>query len=141
MDANKRSEMNNQTNNNANEKWTPGAKGNTGSGPLDHTFPQGSVQQQGKQDSGTAGTQQSGMGLGARSGGRSNPPDGSMQTQPTGGTGAVQGITDSHQQAMEQRSDAYGELEQPLGDRPKGSGNRCATTRPTCGLPPRRPIR
>ena len=45
MDANQRREVNNQTNNGANEKWTPGAKGNTTSGPLDHTYPQGPSQQ------------------------------------------------------------------------------------------------
>jgi hypothetical protein len=34
----------------------------------------------------------------------------------------VQGITDSHQRQMEQKSGAYGLLEQPVGHRPKDSG-------------------
>jgi hypothetical protein len=45
-----------------------------------------------------------------------------MQTQQTGGSGPQQGITDSHQRQMEMRSGAWGELEQPVGDRPKDSG-------------------
>jgi hypothetical protein len=134
MNANQRSEVNNQTNNGANEKGTPGAKGNTrDAGPLDHTYPQGATEQrakqQGIQQGAEMGSQQSGSGAGASDGsyGRSSGeaqdlPGGSMQTQQTGGTGAQQGITDSHQRAMEQRSGAYGELEQPVGDRPKDSG-------------------
>ncbi|UVW27701.1 hypothetical protein [Massilia sp. H6] len=52
MDANERSEMNNQTDNGANEKWTPGAKGTTTSGPPDHTYPLGDTgPQQGINDS------------------------------------------------------------------------------------------
>jgi hypothetical protein len=130
MDANQRSEVNNQTNNGANEKWTPGAKGNTTSGPMDHTYPQGASQQQGQQGGGEMGTQQSGMGPGADAGGMGGRdsgsgqalPGGSMQTQQTGGSGPQQGITDSHQRQMEQRSGAYGQLEQPVGGRPEGSG-------------------
>lgn len=130
MDANQRSEVNNQTNNGANEKWTPGSKGNTTSGPMDHTYPQGASQQQGKQSGGEMGTQQSGMGPGAVSGGQGARdsgsgmalPGGSMQTQQTGGSGPQQGITDSHQRQMEQRSGAYGQLEQPVGDRDKNTG-------------------
>jgi hypothetical protein len=152
MDANKRSEMNNQTNNGANEKWTPGSKGNTTSGPLDHTYPQGATQQQGQQDSSAMGTQQSGMGPGAQEGGaferdsgnRAGLPGGSMQTQQTGGTGPTQGITDSHQRQMEQRSGAYGELEQPVGERPARQGtplgnhpeNRQASTQATQQMNP-----
>jgi hypothetical protein len=96
MDANQRSEFNNQTNNVANEKWTPGSKGKTADdGPLDHTYPQGAgVQQQGNQ---------------------------AIDTNP-GGSGPVQGITDSHQRQMEPKSGAYGLLEQPVGHRPKDSG-------------------
>lgn len=134
MDANQRSEVNNQTNNVANEKWTPGSKGKTADeGPLDHTYPQGlGVQQQGNQGIDTMGTQQSGAGPGAEAGGmggredggnRSHTPGGSMQTQMNGGSGPVQGITDSHQRQMEQKSGAYGLLEQPIGHRPKGSGS------------------
>jgi hypothetical protein len=134
MDANQRSEVNNQTNNGANEKGTPGAKGNTrDAGPLDHSYPHGATEQravqQGIQQGAEMGTLQSGSGAGASDGsyGRSSGeaqdlPGGSMQTQQTGGTGAQQGITDSHQRAMEQRSGAYGKLEQPVGDRPKDSG-------------------
>ena len=122
MDANQRSEFNNQTNNVANEKWTPGAKGKTADdGPLDHTYPQGpGVQQQGNQGIDTMGTQQTGAGPGAQPGGmggrddsgnQSLTPGGSMQTQMSGGSGPVQGITDSHQRQMEQKSEAYGMLE------------------------------
>jgi len=133
MDANQRSEFNNQTNNVANEKWTPGSKGKTADdGPLDHTHPQGTgVQQQGNQGIDTMGTQQTGAGPGAQPGGmggrddggnQSATPGGSMQTQMNGGSGPVQGITDSHQRQMEQKSGAYGLLEQPVGHRPKDSG-------------------
>ena len=132
MDALQRSEFNNQTNNGANEKWTPGAKGATKDDgqPLDHTYPQGhGVQQQGNQGLGDMGTQQTGAGPGAVDGqfDRSNAqystvPGGSMETQINGGSGAVQGITDSHQRQMEQKSAAYGELELPVGGRPKDGG-------------------
>lgn len=134
MDANQRSESNNQTNNGANEKWTPGSKGNTTSGPMDHTYPQGSVQQQGQQDGSRMGTQQSGAGP-AVSGenwfehddsrnpaGNGELRGGSMQSQQTGGSGPQQGITDSHQRQMEIHSEAWGLLEQPVGRRPKDSG-------------------
>jgi len=138
MDANQRSEVNNQTNNVANEKWTPGSTGKTADGgPLDHTYPQGpGVQQQGNQGIDTMGPgvssgRQSGGGPGAEPGGmggrddggnQSATPGGSMQTQMSGGSGPVQGITDSHQRQMEQKSGAYGMLEQPIGHRPKDSG-------------------
>jgi hypothetical protein len=128
MDANQRSEVNNQTNNVANEKWTPGSKGKTADeGPLDHTYPKGlgAQQQQGNQGIDTMGTQQSGAGPGAQPGGTygrddagkpSHTPGGSMQTQMSGGSGAVQGITDSHQRVMDQqKSGAYGILEEPVG--------------------------
>ena len=133
MDANQRSEFNNQTNNGANEKWTEGATGKSAENgaPLDHTYPQGlGVQQQGNQGRDVMGTQQSGMGPGAAPegmGGRANDSDagilgGSMETQVNGGSGAVQGITDSHQRQSEQKSGAYGMLEQPLGHRARDSG-------------------
>jgi hypothetical protein len=133
MDANQRSEVNNQTNNVSNEKWTPGSTGKTADdGPLDHTYPKGlGVQQQGNQGLDTMGTQQTGAGPGAQPGGmggrddggnQSVTPGGSMQTQMSGGSGPVQGITDSHQRQMEQKSGAYGLLEQPVGHRPKDSG-------------------
>jgi hypothetical protein len=134
MDANQRSEVNNQTNNGANEKWTPGSKGKTqGEGPLDHTYPQGAAQQQGAQHDSVMGTQQTGAGPGA-SDGRHGLSDGqgqdlrggSMQTQQTGGSGPQQGITDSHQRQMEQRSGAYGQLEQPVGERPHEQGTTLA---------------
>lgn len=138
MDANQRSEVNNQTNNGANEKWTPGSKGNTTDGPMDHTYPQGASQQQAirgenelaGQDPSRVGQQQ----VAAEDGGRadnestlpgavrSDLPGGSMQSQQTGGTGPQQGITDSHQRQMEQHSGAWGMLEQPVGRRDKHSG-------------------
>jgi len=127
MSPNQRSESNNQTNNGANEKGTPGSEGKTiANAPLDHTYPQGASQQQGQ-----GGTVQSGAGPAAPddvtqqrgSAGRADLPGGSMQTQQTGGTGAVQGITDSHQRAMEERSGASGQLEQPLGGRRAQPGN------------------
>jgi len=139
MDANQRSEFNNQTNNGANEKWTPGAKGNTGSGPLDHTYPQGPGQDavirgenemQAAQDPSRMGQQE----VAAEDGGRAEHettlpgavaadlPGGSLQSQQTGGSGPQQGITDSHQRAMEQHSQAWGLLEQPVGHRARDSG-------------------
>jgi hypothetical protein len=133
MDANQRSEANNQTNNGANEKWTRGSEGASADRgqPLDHTYPRGTgVQQQGNQQRDIMGTQQSGAGPGAAPGGMGGRasgddagiPGGSMETQINGGSGAVQGITDSHQRQMEQKSGAYGLLEQPVGHRPKDSG-------------------
>jgi hypothetical protein len=119
MDANQRSAVNNQTNNVANEKWTPGSKGKTAdSGPLDHTYPQGpGVQQQGNQGRDMMGTQHSPDELGNES----ITDIGSMQSQISGGSGTVQGITDSHERQMEQKSGAYGILEEAVGHRPKGS--------------------
>lgn len=49
-------------------------------------------------------------------------PGGSLQSQQTGGSGPQQGITDSHQRQMEQHSEAWGLLEQPVGRRDKHSG-------------------
>ena len=126
MDANQRSEMNNQTNNGGNEKWNKNAKGKTApDAPLDHTYPNGaSQQQQGGQGVDQMGTQQSGMGPGqfAEDSSRWDLPGGSMQTQQSGGSGPQQGITDSHQRQMEQHSGAWGELELPVGRRAPGSG-------------------
>jgi hypothetical protein len=126
MNSNQRSEVNNQTNNGANEKGTPGSQGKTISdAPLDHTYAHGDSRQQGQD-----GAQQSGSGPAAPTdvtqqrsdAGRTDPRGGSMQTQQTGGTGAVQGVTDSHQRAMEERSGAYGQLEQPAGQRSRQAG-------------------
>lgn len=139
MDANQRSEINNQTNNGANEKWTPGAKGNTTDGPLDHTYPQGTSRQQGiRGENEMGGTQDpSRMGrqeVAAEDGARADHettlagavpddlPGGSLQSQQTGGSGPQQGITDSHQRQMEQHSEAWGLLEQPVGHRDSHSG-------------------
>lgn len=139
MDANQRSEVNNQTNNGANEKWTPGAKGNTTSDPLDHTYPQGPGQQGAirgenemhpNQDPARMDQQEVAAEDGSRADyettlPRAVPddlPGGSMQSQQTGGSGPQQGITDSHQRQMEQRSGAWGLLEQPVGHRDKHSG-------------------
>jgi hypothetical protein len=122
MDANQRSEVNNQTNNLANEKWTPGSKGKTADGgPLDHTYPEGlGAQQQDQQ-----GVDKMGADPGAQldgGGNRSATPGGSMQTQISGGSGTTQGITDSHQRQMEQKSGAYGILEEPVGHGPHEPG-------------------
>ena len=139
MDANQRSEFNNQTNNGANEKWTPGAKGNTTNGPLDHTYPQSPDQQpvirgenemQGAQDPSHMGQQEVAAEDGARADNETtlagavpdDLPGGSLQTQQTGGSGPQQGITDSHQRQMEQHSQAWGLLEQPVGHRDPHSG-------------------
>ena len=139
MDANQRSEFNNQTNNGANEKWTPGAKGNTKSGPLDHTYPQSPDQQpvirgenemRGAQDPSRMGQQEVAAEDGARADNETtlagavpdDLPGGSLQSQQTGGSGPQQGITDSHQRQMEQHSQAWGLLEQPVGHRDPHSG-------------------
>jgi hypothetical protein len=122
MDANQRSEANNQTNNGANEKWTPGSEGASADRgqPLDHTYPQGAGVQQGNQQRDIMGGQ---GGVGGREYGEdAGIPGGSMDNQVNGGSGAVQGITDSHQRQMEQKSGAYGLLEQAVGHRPKDSG-------------------
>ena len=125
MDANQRSEMNNQTNNGGNEKWNENAKGKTApDAPLDHTYPNGaSQQQQGGQGVDQMATPQSGMGPGqfADDSSRWDLPGGSMQTQQSGGSGPQQGLTDSHQRQMEQHSGAWGELELPVGRRAAGS--------------------
>ncbi len=122
MDANQRSEVNNQTNNVANEKWTPGSKGKTADGgPLDHTYPQGLGAQQ--KDVQALDTMGADPGAQLDDGGnRPTEPGASMQSQMSGGTGAVQGITDSHQRQMEQKSGAYGILEEPVGHRSRDSG-------------------
>ncbi len=131
MDANQRSEANKQANNGGNEKGTPGAQGKTqGEGSLDHTYPKGAeAAPRITGDTHAEGSMQSGVGPGVydgryqRSDGQGDKlQGGSMQTQQTGGSGAQQGITDSHQEAMEQRSGAYGKLEQPVGDRPGNQG-------------------
>lgn len=138
MDANQRSEFNNQTNNGANEKWTPGAKGNTQSGPLDHTYPQepdrqairGENEMRATDDPARMGQQEVAAEDGARADDETtlpgpvpdDLPGGSLQSQQTGGSGPQQGITDSHQRQMEQHSGAWGLLEQPVGHRDKHSG-------------------
>ena len=153
MDANQRSEVNNQTNNGANEKWTPGSKGNTQSGPMDHTYPRGASEQQGQSGTGMAhagGHDQAGLGGSPDGAGQSRQddlPGGSMQTQQTGGSGPQQGITDSHQRQMEMRSGAWGKLEQPVGNRQRDTGvslnedvaNRQGATRTTDTLNPQDP--
>lgn len=153
MDANQRSEINNQTNNGANEKWTPGSKGNTTSGPMDHTYPNGASEQQGMSGTGMAhagGHDQAGLGGSPDGSGQSRQgdlPGGSMQTQQTGGSGPQQGITDSHQRQMEMRSDAWGKLEQPVGNRQRDTGtslnehpaNRQGNTRATEAMNPQDP--
>lgn len=151
MDANQRSESNNQTNNGANEKWTPGSKGNTTGGTNDHTYPNGASEQRGMSGTGMAhsgGRDQAGLGGSPDGSGQAGDlPGGSMQTQQTGGSGPQQGITDSHQRQMEMRSDAWGELEQPVGHRPADSGtslrehpdNRQGNTQATEAMNPQNP--
>ncbi|SFC95459.1 hypothetical protein [Massilia yuzhufengensis] len=148
MDANQRSEVNNQNNNGANEKGRPGAQGITGSGPLDHTYPKGAGSQQagrgedglqGAQDPSRMGRQQVAAEDGGQAGmeaGLAHPvgsdlPGGSMQSQQTGGSGPQQGITDSHQRQMEQHSGAWGLLEQPVGRRDRHSGTDVHTLPPS----------
>jgi hypothetical protein len=139
MEANQRSTLNNQTSNVANEKDHPGARGSTGSGPLDHTYPLGAGPQQairgeqelaGSEPPSSLGRQPVTAEDGSRPGpetGLAHPvesdlPGGSLQSQQTGGTGPQQGITDSHQRQMELHSDAWGLLEQPVGRRDPNSG-------------------
>ena len=64
MDANQRSEANNQTNNGANEKWTPGSEGASADRgqPLDHTYAHGAGAQQGNQQRDVMGNEQGGVG-------------------------------------------------------------------------------
>jgi len=151
MDANQRSESNNQTNNGANEKWTPGSKGNTTGGTNDHTYPNGASEQRGMSGTGMAhsgGHDQAGLGGSPDGSGQAGDlRGGSMQTQQTGGSGPQQGITDSHQRQMEMHSDAWGELEQPVGHRPADSGtslrdhphNRQGNTQATEAMNPQNP--
>jgi hypothetical protein len=151
MDANQRSESNNQTNNGANEKWTPGAKGTTTSGPMDHTYPNGASEGGAQSGTGMAhagGHDQGGLGGSPDGSGQGGDlPGGSMQHQQTGGSGPQQGITDSHQRQMEMRSGAWGELEQPVGNRPADSGtslrqhpaNQQGNTQATAAMNPQNP--
>lgn len=103
MAIDKRNLPNNQADYGANEKGTPGSKGITRDGPLDHTYPNGASAQ-----SGNSAIDQSGGSL---------AQGGSMQGQQSGGSGTTQGVTDSHQRQMEMHSDAWGKLEQPMGNR------------------------
>ncbi|MEW7849318.1 hypothetical protein AB2N08_11505 [Massilia aurea] len=91
MDANQRSEVNNQTNNGANEKWNSDAKGATRDGASEQRAPSGT---------------------GMAHGDRPSETEGQLAT-----TGGQQGNTDSHQRAMEMHSDAWGKLNDPLGNR------------------------
>ncbi|MGB9107723.1 MAG: hypothetical protein WCC39_03455, partial [Telluria sp.] len=120
MDANQRSEVNNHTNNVANEKWTPGSKGKTADGgPLDHTYPNGpGVEQLGNQGRDMMGTEQRVEQRGAAQ----DFSSGAVQSQTSGGSGTVQGITDSHDRQMQPKSGAYGMLEEAVGHRPKDTG-------------------
>lgn len=124
MDANQRSSINNQTNNGANEKWTEGSEGKTAgkNQPNDHTYPQGLGTQQGNQQRDIMGNQgRHGEDIVGGNYDRSHGddgttiPGGSMETQINGGSGTVQGVSDSHERQMQQKSGAYGLLEQPVG--------------------------
>lgn len=108
MDTSKRILPGNQADYGANEKGTPGAKGNTRDGAPDHTYPNAASSRQGspaRDDSGGNAAQ-----------------GGSMQGQQTGGSGTTQGVSDSHQRQMEIHSDAWGKLEQPVGNRQRDTG-------------------
>ncbi len=131
MDANQRSSINNQTNNGANEKDTPGATGKTAGSnqPLDHTYPQGLGARQGNQQRDIMGSQgRAGPDIVGGTYDRSKGddgtaiPGGSMETQINGGSGTVQGVTDSHERQMQQKSGAYGLLDQPVGQRDRHEG-------------------
>jgi len=91
MDANQRSEVNNQTNNGANEKWNPDAKGTTRDPASEQRTPSGTGMAQADLPSASQGQ--------------------------TASVGAQQGTTDSHQRAMEVHSDAWGKLNEPVGNR------------------------
>lgn len=108
MDTSKRILPGNQADYGANEKGTPGAKGNTRDGAPDHTYPNAASSRQGspaRDDSGGNAAQ-----------------GGSMQGQQTGGSGTTQGVSDSHQRQMEIHSDAWGKLEQPVGNHQRDTG-------------------
>ncbi|MGF6273344.1 hypothetical protein ABIB38_001702 [Massilia sp. UYP11] len=98
----------NQADYGANEKGVPGAKGITRDGPLDHTYPNAASRQQGNSAIDESG--------GSRAQG------GSMQGQQSGGSGTTQGVTDSHERQMGMHSDAWGKLEQPVGNRQRDTG-------------------
>lgn len=121
MQPHQRSKVNNQTDNGANEKGTPGASGRTTGGTPDHTYPRGAAQQQDAAGSAQRDTWQSGAGPGVDGDGSmqrasgADLPGGSMQTQQSGGSGAQLGITDSHQQQMMQRSSTGDDETQPAG--------------------------
>ncbi|WP_306396605.1 hypothetical protein [Telluria beijingensis] len=108
MDTNKRTLPGNQADYGANEKDTPGAKGVTRDGPNDHTYPNAASRQHGN-----SAIDESGGNL-ARGG--------SMQGQQTGGSGTTQGVSDSHDRQMQMHSDAWGKLEQPIGNRQRDTG-------------------
>jgi hypothetical protein len=101
MNSNQRSEMNNQTDNGANEKWTPGSKGKTTDGPNDHTHPAGAAQQQGGQD-GSMGSGQNGM-QGATQGGGQAGPRSAAPGRQSGSMGSAQSATPSGTQGGGQR--------------------------------------
>ena len=96
MDANQRSEGNNQTNNGANEKWNADAKGATRDGASEQRAPSGTGMARADLPSSSAGQIAS--------------------------TGGQQGTTDSHQRQMEMHSGAFGKLEQPVGERQQDAG-------------------
>jgi hypothetical protein len=97
MDALQRSEVNNQTNNGANEKWNPDAKGATRDLVTEQTAPSGT--------------------------GMAHKDAPSSSQGQFASTGGQQGTTDSHQQQMEMHSGAWGQLEQPVGNRMHNSGH------------------
>jgi hypothetical protein len=91
MDANQRSEVNNQTNNGANEKWNPDAKGTTRDAASEQHAPSGT--------------------------GMAHKDLPSSSQGQIASTGAQQSTTDSHQRAMETQSGALGQLNESVGNR------------------------
>jgi len=94
MDANQRSESNNQTNNGANEK-----------NRQDETHARSMADR--------------GNGNGTGMAHASATP---VPAQPLASTGGAQNLSDSHTRQMEMHSDALGELEQPVGMRTDAAG-------------------
>jgi hypothetical protein len=110
MNANQRSQENNQTDNGANEKWTAGSKGKTTDGPMDHTYPAGASQQQGNQAGGGAGTRQSDKPPGTQGGGQPGQQGSSQSAQRSGSMGKQQSRNSSDTQGGGQRGPQSGSM-------------------------------
>lgn len=138
MDTKQRNELNNQTDNGANEKWRPNAKGRTGPDtPLDHTYPQAAYAQQSRQGIDQMHSADTGSGPGPWREETSHWSEsgGAMQSQQSGGSGPQQSGADSHQCEMAQHSQAWGLLEQAVGRRDRAGGTLVAPAQDSGGLP------